>query len=269
MPATLVHTWNGTSTATVNELTATNSVAIPVDSVIFVAANKSITAAMTAGLVSISVDSGAVDTWTRDGHGVRSSTQDTDLWSGKVTTQIPAGSTFTLTWAVGAGTNRKVAAFAAYSGVGRTRQATSGVTFGAAGNVNLAPQGSGTAVSFSTSSASTTADAFSVAAVSTAGVLPTATNSWSIVSSVILNPGSTPRGVALMVRTETVTAVKTATATFAASASWAGGIAVYPFETPPPTGPTVAVWNGTTELPGTMTVWNGTTEVPVASLGIN
>lgn len=28
-----------------------------------------------------------------------------------------------------------------------------------------------------------------------------------------------------------------------------------------PTGPTVAVWNGTTEVPATVTVWNGTTEV--------
>ena len=107
-------------------MTVTTTATIPVGHVIAIAVNKgSATAGQVMGSAVASLSAGAVDGWTRASAN-RQQTQDTALLTARVTTQIPSGSTVTVTTSTN-GTNRGIMIVAGISGVSSgTPNATSG-----------------------------------------------------------------------------------------------------------------------------------------------
>lgn len=224
-----VVTNQGTTTA--STFTLTTTAPIPVGKVVLIAVNKSMASTAVIGVSSITESgAGAVGTWVLAASASRASTHDLSLWAATVTTEIPTGTVFTVTYPASAASNRRIGILAVFSEVTSHLAETASST-NAGGQTNTSFGSNGSASPSSTlANVTNTGTDMLVIGVHTlqGGAVPTAGTGYSIIGQVQTAVGSSDRGLAMQFKIARSVARQSSSMTYAPSTAWAAGVATFP-----------------------------------------
>lgn len=218
MAASLLQSFSGSNTTTNTTLALTTQAsAIPVGSVLVLSTCKAGATGDTTGIASITSTWG---TWTKRANAVRSLSQDVEIWTMEVTTEIPASSTITITF--NTSNNRKVGICSAWSGLvdavpnvasNNSTQGLMETSVGDQGNNNEP------AVAIVT----TVAETLVVGATGFSGSTTTVVsdNSYTEIAEIVTSIGTTDRGVQQHYQVQSTSGTKNSNHTITGTAAWA------------------------------------------------
>lgn len=222
MTATLVQAFGVSSVVSSTSASVTVPSTIPVGALVIVASNRSVPASQTNGC---SVSSGS-NAFVRRAASARATTHDLSIHTCRVSQQIEAGSTITVTWL--APVNRKAIYVTVWAGVGDPETSSPNATPGLA-ETHAGSNGSSTSMLTSATAPTTSADSLVVGAMSLAGTgTITATGGSTTAGSVRTSAGSADRGVSVQYQVDSSVGTKTQTATISASLGWAAALITLP-----------------------------------------
>jgi hypothetical protein len=150
------------STVSGTTLTLTTTADIPVGRTLQLATNRTTLAGNAGGLTSVTVNAGATSTFGVSATANRAGSHNLNLYTAQVTTLIPAGSVFTITYA--AGSSRKAAQLAVFTEtLSANEETSSNVALSTDGSVSSGSNGSGVTATATATAVNTGADEIAIA----------------------------------------------------------------------------------------------------------